>query len=158
MLIMNLLAAVLILAGQGANQFSDARKKEFIDLLKALPTKGEFYTDEAVAKAGPDLPILFALTEKDIEEYDIYPFLAISRGLCEHSEHPVYAVRNFAKIQHPKLKLFWAAMLFDSNAASLEIKRFLQDAIASKEEAKLLSEMLGPGFDSFKKRLRPKLR
>lgn len=154
MLIMNFLAAVLLFAGQGADQFSDARKKGFIDLLRALPTKGEFYTDEAVVKAGPYLPILFALTEKDIEKYDVYPFLAISRGLCDHSDHRAYAVRNFAKIRHLKLKLFWAAMLFDSGAASPEIEQFLRDAIASKEEAKLLSEILGPEFDSFQKRLR----
>jgi len=141
---------------QGADQVSDARKKEFIDLLRSLPTKGEFYTDEAVVKAGPYLPILFALTEKDIAEYDIYPFLAISRGLCNQSEHRAYAAHNFAKIQHRTLKLFWAAMLFDSDATSAEIERFLRDALESKEEAKLLSEMLGPKFDSFRKRLRSK--
>lgn len=154
MLIVNFLAAIFLFAGQGADQVSDARKKEFIDLLRALPTKGEFYTDEAVAKAEPYLPVLFALTEKDIEKYDVYPFLAISRGLSDQSEHRAYAVRNFAKIRHLTLKLFWAAMLFDSDAASPEIKQFLRDAIASKEQAKLLSEMLGPEFDSFQKRIR----
>lgn len=141
---------------QGIDQVSEAQKKEFIDLLKALPTKGEFYSDEAVTKAGPYLPILFALTEKDIAEYDIYPFLAISRGLGDRSEHRAYAVRNFATIRHPILKLSWAAMLFASDAASPEIKQFLRDALASKEDAKMLAEMLGPGFDAFQKRLRAK--
>lgn len=156
MLITTFLAALLIFVGQGADQISDARKKEFINLLRALPTKGEFYTDEAVVKAGPYLPTLLALTEKDIEEYDIYPFLAISRGLCDRSEHRTYAVRNFVRIRHLTLKLFWAAMLFDSDATSPEIERFLRDALASKEQAKLLSEMLGPEFDSFQKRIRSK--
>lgn len=61
---------------------SDARKKEFIELLKTLPTKGEFYTEEAVRRAGPYLPALLSLAEKDIEKYDIYPLAAISRGLA----------------------------------------------------------------------------
>ena len=156
MLILNLLAALVIFAVQGANQVSDAQKTEFIDLLKSLPTRGESYTDEAVDKAGPYLPVLFALTQKDIENYDLYPFLAISRGLCNHSEHRTYAAQNFAKIQHRELKLFWAAILFDSDAKSPEIKRFLRDALESKEEAKLLAEMLGPDFDSFQKRIRSK--
>jgi len=154
MLIMNFLAALLIFApGQGSDQFSEVRKKEFIELLRVLPTKGEFYTEEAVVKAGPYLPVLLALTEKDIEKYDIYPFAAISRGLCDRREHRAYVVRSFAKIRHPKLKLFWGAMLFDSSAASPEIERFLRAALASQEEAKLLSEMLGPQFKSFQKRL-----
>ena len=38
---------------------------------------------------------LFALTEKNIEKYDIYQFLAISRGLCDR-QYLEYAVRNFA--------------------------------------------------------------
>jgi hypothetical protein len=103
---MNFLAAVLIFAGQGADQFSDARKKEFIDLLRALPTQGEFYTDEAVVKAGPYLPILFALTEKDIEKYDVYPFLAISRGLCDHSEHRGLCDAQLCKNPPSKIETF----------------------------------------------------
>lgn len=79
------------------------------------------------------MPILFALTEKDIEKYDVYPFLPMSRGLCAHSEDRAYAVRNLQRYA----------------------ERFLRHAIASKEEAKLLSEMLVPEFDSFQKRIRP---
>lgn len=154
MLILNFLTALLIFApGQGSDQFSNVRKKEFIDLLRALPTKGEFYTNEAVVQAGPYLPVLLALTEKDIEKYDIYPFAAISRGLCDHPEHRTYVVRNFGKIRHPKLKLFWGAMLFDSDEASPEIELFLRGALGSEEQAKLLSEMMGPQFESFKKRV-----
>ena len=151
---MNFLAALLLFApGQASDQISDLRKQEFINLLRTLPTKGEFYTDEAVLKAAPFLPVLLALTEKDLEKYDIYPFAAISRGLCDHSRHRVYAVRNFGKIGHPKLKLFWGAMLFDSDDSSPEIERFLRDALASEEQAKLLSDILGPEFESFKKRV-----
>ena len=154
MRIMCFLAALLIFAaGQGSDQFSDERKREFIDLLRTLPRKGEFYTDAAVVKAGPYLPVLFSLTEKDIEKIDIYPFAAISRGLCDHFEYRKYAVRNFGRIQHPELKLFWGALLFELHTVSREIKRFLHDALASKKQSKVLSEMLGPEFDSFKKRV-----
>ncbi len=138
---------------QATNQVSDAQRKEFIGLLKTLPTKGEFYTDEAVKKAGTYLPVLFALTEKDIEKYDVYPFAAISRGLCNQKEHRDYAVRHFAEIHHPALKLFWGAMLFDTGAASSEIVQFLRDALKSEEQAKVLSEIVGPQFEDFKRRV-----
>ena len=76
------LAILLIpIQGQTTNQVSDSQKQAFIEFLKTLPTKGEFYTDDAAKKAGPYLPVLFALNEKDIEKYDLYPFLAISRAL-----------------------------------------------------------------------------
>jgi hypothetical protein len=42
-------------------------EKKFIELLKTLPYKSEFFTDDAVKTAGPYLPVLFTLTEKDIE-------------------------------------------------------------------------------------------
>lgn len=136
-----------------SNQISNAQKKEFIELLKTLPHKGELYTDEAVEKAGPYLPVLFALTEKDIKELDIYPFAAISRGLCVQKKHRDYAVRHFAEIRHPTLKLFWGAVLFEAGVASPEIVGFLKDALESQEQAKLLSEIVGPQFEDFKRRV-----
>ncbi|HEU0143985.1 MAG TPA: hypothetical protein VFQ47_04305 [Nitrososphaera sp.] len=149
------LTILLVLTpSQASNQISDTQKKDFIELLKTLPHKGEFYTDEAIEKAGPYLPVLFALTEKDIEKYDIYPFAAISRGLCDQKKHRDYAVRHFAEIRHPMLKLFWGAMLFDAGATSPEIVRFLKDALESKEQAKLLSEIIGPQFEDFKQRVK----
>ena len=151
MLIVTLLTTFLIFSpAQGFNPVSDAQKEEFINLLKTLPTKGEFYTDKAVIKAAQYLPVLFALTEKDIENYDIYPFAALSRGLCEHEEHREYGVRNFAKIRHPELKLFWGVVLFDLGAANSEIQQFLKEALRSEGQAKLLSEIMGPRFESFK--------
>jgi hypothetical protein len=154
MLLANCLAIVLVLAPvQVRDQTSHVQKQEFIELLKTLPLKGEFYTDDAIKKAGPYLPVLLALTEKDIEKYDIYPFLAISRGLGDQQEYRDYAVRNFAKIKHPKLKLFFGVILFDSHDASPEIHKFLRDALVSKKQAPLLLEMTGPEFESFKKRV-----
>jgi hypothetical protein len=135
------------------SQVSDVQKREFIELLKTLPTKGDFYTDEAVEKAGPYLPILFALTEKEIEKYDIYPFAAISRGLSDRQEHRAYAVRHFAEIRHPALRLFWGVKLFDAGEASPEVVRLLRDALESDVQARQLSDIVGPQFDDFKKRI-----
>ena len=148
-----LVTSLILFPVQGSNQVTDRQKQEFINLLGTLPTKGEFYTDEAVIDATAYVPVLFALTEKDIEKYDIYPFLAISRGLCELREQREYAVRNFASIRHAELKLFWGGVLFDLGSTSPEIERFLRDALQSKEQSKVLSEMMGPKFESFKKRV-----
>jgi len=149
-----ILTVLLILTPcQATSQDSDVKKRLFIELLKTLPHKGEFFTDEAVKKAGPYLPVLFALTEKDIDGYDPYPFVALSRGLGDSKKHRKYAVRHFAQIRHPMLKLFWGALLFDEGVASAEIVRFLRDALESEGQAKLLSEMEGPGFEDFRRRV-----
>ena len=140
--------------GQTANQVSDAQKKDFIEFLKTLPVKGEFYTDEAIDKSQRYMPVLFALTEKNIENYDIYPFLALSRGLCDRKVHRDYAIRHFSEIRHSTLKLFWAAMLFDEKETSLEIVQFLRNALKSEKQAKILSEMLGPNYKDFQRRVK----
>jgi hypothetical protein len=133
---------------------SQEQKQEFIQLLKRLPTKGEFFTDDGAKEAGPFINVLFALSEQDIENYDLYPFLAISRALSEDSSRRELAIRNFTQIRHRKLKLFWAAILLDEGSASPFIEKFLRDALTSSEEAIDLSEMIGPRFDAMKKKLR----
>jgi hypothetical protein len=92
---------LLFVPSQATDQISDAQKEDFIELVKTLPHKGEFFTDEAVKKASPYLPILFALTETDIGKHDIYPFGALSRGLCDQKKHRDYATRHFAEIRLP---------------------------------------------------------
>jgi len=139
---------------QAVNQVSAAQKKDFIQLIKTLPHKGEFYTDAAVKKARPYLPVLLSLTEKDIGMYDIYPFLALSRGLCDRKAQRDYAVRHFAKISHPTLKLGWGVMLFDSGATSPEIVHFLRAALEAEDQSKSLAEMLGPEYESFRRRVK----
>lgn len=134
-------------------QISDLQKKEFIELLKTLPTKGEFYTEESNKKAASYLRVLFALTEKDIEA-DIYPYLAISRGICDQKEYRDYAVKQFAEIKHPLMKLFWAAMLFNEKTTSKEIILFLKQALESPTQEKQLAEILGPNFKEFQKRVK----
>lgn len=136
-----------------ANQASDAQKQDFLKLLKTLPHKGEFFTDDAIKTAAPYLPALFALTDKDIEGYDFYPFAALSGGLCAHENNRQYATTHFSEIKHSDLKLGWAAMLFNAGKPSAEIVRFLRDALKSQARAKVLSEMLGPNFANFKRRV-----
>lgn len=147
------LFALVLAPSQTTTYITEIRKQEFIHLLQTLPHKGEFFTDDAIAKAGPYLPTLFALTESDLAEYDIYSFSALSSGLSEHLEHRKYALRNFSKIQHPIIKLLWAVKLFASPQRSPEIVRFLRNALEDPEQTKVLSEGLGPEFSSFKNRV-----
>ena len=104
-------------------------------------------------KASPDIRVLLALAPEDISKRDLYPFAALSRGLCDLAGPRTYAVRHFAEIAHPEMKLFWAVALFDRKAASPEIVAFLKAALRSKEQAKILAESLGPGFTDLKKRV-----
>jgi len=151
----SILSILLVLAPYQApaQQISDAQKKVFLNLLKGLPQKGEFFTDDAIKTAGPYLPVLLALTNKDIEGYDIYPFAALSRGLCDIKEHRQYATAHFGEIRHSGLKLFWAAMLFNEGNPSTEIVHFLKDALKSEAQARLLDEVTGPNFADFKARV-----
>jgi hypothetical protein len=145
--------AFLLTSVQGEGVVTVAQKQDFIALLKSLPTKGESYTEESVEKAESHVPVLLALTEKDLAGYDIYPFAAISRGLCDRLEIRKYAILHFKAIQHPELKLFWGAMLFDSGSSSPEVSSFLRGALKSKEQTKILSEITGPNFEDFKRRV-----
>ncbi len=144
-----------VLHVQAGQEISDAQKKEFIELLKTLPYKGEFYTEEAARRASPYLPVLFSMTEKDVEQYDFYSFVAISVGISRYKERRDYAVAHFADIRHPKLKLFWAAFLFNfEKEISPEIVRYLRDALDSDTQAQELKEMVGPEFKFFKRDIR----
>jgi hypothetical protein len=136
-----------------AKEVTDADTKAFLKKLAKLPARGELFTKDAVKKAVPDTRILLALTPKDLENYDLYPFLALSRGLIEHKEARQYGTTNFDKIAHPRIKLFWAAVLFDKHIPSAEIVTFLRKALKSKQQARTLAGMLGPGFEDFKERV-----
>ncbi len=148
-----ILVFALAAAPSAAQEVTAAEKKAFLELLAKLPTKGEFYTAEAVTKAAPHTRVLLALTRTDIAKYDLYPFLALSRGLANRKEPRAYAVQHFGTIAHPTLKLFWASVLFDEQAASPEVVAYLRKALESKEDARTLSEMAGPDFENFKHRV-----
>jgi hypothetical protein len=144
---------IAITSSPWGTQVSAAQKREFIERIKTLPVKGEFLTDEAIDKAGRYLSVLFSLTEKDIEPYDIYPFLALSAGLCARKAHRKYAARHFSEIRHPILKLAWGEGLFGRGPTSQDVVQFLKDALRSEKESKILSEMLGPRYEEFRRRV-----
>jgi hypothetical protein len=143
-----------IVPAQAEKDVSAEEKRTFLELLAKLPADGEFLTEESVEKAVAHTRVLLALTRKDIGNSDIYPFLALSRGLLERREQREYGVKHFGKIAHPDIKLFWGAVLFNENSKSPEIVMFLQTALDSIEQSQLLSRMLGPNFENFKKRVR----
>jgi len=138
---------------QETKEVSASEKKSFLKLLRTLQVKGEFFTEEAVLRAGPRLRVLLALTEKELAGLDIYPFLALSRGMCDHKEYREYGALHFGAIRHPVFKLFWGAVLFDEKAATPEIVEYLQSALKSKDQSKTLSEMPGPNYENFRERV-----
>ncbi len=130
-----------------------AHKQEFINLLETASHQGEFFTAEGIDQLAPHVETLFALTPEDISSYDLYPFLALSRGLCDRQRYRDYGVAHFAEIAHPTIKLCWAVMLFDGGSSSPEVVGYLRAALDSKERSKDLADFLGPEFEQFKKRL-----
>ena len=148
-----LLVALMLAQIQADKPVTDAEKKEFLELLVKLPAKGEFFTQEAIAKAAPHTRVLLALTEKDLTDRDLYPFLALSGGLLERKEVKQYGLSHFSKIAHPTLKLFWASVLFRHKPPSPEIVAFLRKALDAKETARELSMMAGPEFEDFKEQV-----
>lgn len=150
-MVRNILIAALALAQVQADKpVTDAEKKEFLELLVKLPTKGEFFTDEAVAKAAPYTRVLLALTEKDLGKRDMYPLLALSSGLSARKEPRQYGLSHFNKIAHPELKLLWAVVLFRDKSPSPEIVAFLRKALDSKETSRELASMTGSNFEDLK--------
>jgi hypothetical protein len=148
-----LLLALALGQAQPGKAVTDAEKREFLEVLAKLPTKGEFFTEEAVTKAVPYTRVLLALTKKDLDHRDLYPLLALSRGLIDRKEPRHYGITNFGEIAHPTIKLGWAAALFDESPPSAKIVNFLCMALDSKEDARTLAEMAGPSFEEFKERV-----
>ena len=131
-----------------------AERAVFLKMVEHLPHKGEFFTPEAVQKAAPQIAVLLALSEQDLKQKDLYPFLALSGQLCERREYRQYGVEHFSDIAHPEIRLSWAAILFDRQPpVSVEIVTYLRQALETEKEANLLSEIMGPEFAEFKKRV-----
>lgn len=129
------------------NVVTEAEKKEFLKLLATLPTRGEFFAEEAIPKAAPYTRVILALDEKDLDKRDLYPFLALSAGLMGHKEAREYGAANFSKIAHPQIKLGWAIMLFRHGNGPREVVPYLRKALDSEPEGNF---GLGPGFQDFK--------
>lgn len=149
------IAALVVLGTASCAQpVQQADKSAFLQLIGQLPHKGEFFTEAAVDTAAPSMPVLLSLSEDDLAGQDIYPFLALSRGLCDRVGPRRYAVEHFAAIAHPQIQLAWASMLFDKGDASPEIIRYLGAVLRSNNRSKDLAELLGPGFAEFRDRVR----
>jgi len=137
-----------------SHSVSATEKREFLALVRKLPTEGEFFTDKAIRKAAPYIRVLFALTEQDLEQGDIYPFAALSAGLCRDRKYRQYGVEHFADLAHPALKLLWATVLFDAQPPlSPEVVEYLRVALESKERSQELREIVGPSFEGFRERV-----
>lgn len=128
-----------------------AEKREFLSLFRRLPSRGEFFTEEGIAKAVPFTRVLLSLTEDDLKGRDLYPFLALSAGLMSHKEAREVGLKNFDQIAHPVIKLFWAAMLIRQQDPPRHIIAFLKKALDSPADSMTLAEITGPGFTAFKK-------
>ena len=145
------LIALALAQPQPEKAVTDAEKKAFFKLLVTLPTRGEFFTEEGIAKAVPYTRILLSLTEDDLKGRDIYPFLALSAGLMAHKETREVGLKSFDQIAHPVLKLSWAAMLIRQPDPPRHVTAFLKKALDSPEDTKTLAAMMGRGFPAFKK-------
>jgi hypothetical protein len=142
---------------QNISDVTPEEKREFLELMDGLPSSGDSYTDEAIRKAGPYLPVLLSLKEKDIREtfqdYDLFAFFILINGLCEHKKHQQYTAKHFSKIAHPEFKLHCAVILFHENAATPEIVNYLRAALKSEKQSEILSKGLGPTFSEFKEKV-----
>jgi len=138
---------------QTGNQVGDVSRKEkaeFIEMIQTLPTKGDFFTAEAVERAVPFAPVLLSLTEADLTGHDLYPFLALARGLLDRAEQRAFFTQHFAEIAHVRIKMFVGLVLVDEGVGSEQVIQYMEAALASKERAAILAEMAGPGFNDFK--------
>lgn len=143
---------------QQAESVSSDDKKKFTALLKTLKAKGEFFTNESIEKTIPYQKVLFAFTEKDIADHALYPYLAVTSGMMEHQQCREYARKSFAAIQHPVLKIAWAAMLLKRDAHTPEIVRYLSQVLETPALNKWLQEMSGLTYDQTVQKIRAEKR
>ncbi len=138
----------------GAIKATDAEKAAFLKLLAGLPQHGEFFADEGVARAEPYTRVLLSLGEKDLKDSDVDRVCVLSVDLMDRKEQREFGVKHFREIAHPTIKLFWGVVLFNKQATSPEIVGFLRSALDSPGDSKTLSEMVGPNYEDFVKRVR----
>jgi hypothetical protein len=145
-----LVVGTAVAAGGQQPDVTEAQKRHFLKFVPKLANDGEFLTEKGVSKAARYTPVLFALTVSDLEDYDIYPFLAVSRGLADRKDTREYAVRHFRDIAHPTIKLFWAAVLFMDYGTAGDVVDYLLAALDSESQSSTLAEMVGPEYEQFK--------
>ncbi len=121
------------------------QKQEFVDLLATLPTEGQFYAKEAVHRAKPYLPHLLSLTESDLKDREMYPFLTLSSDMIQDADNLVYVTANFGQIRHPLIKIFWGLAILDRDRPATEIVEYLRTALSDAAQTKQLISFVGPG-------------
>lgn len=134
-------------------RISDAQKQQFIQLLKTLPTCGDSNCSQAKTNSADLMPVLFALTEQDLERLDINPFAAISQQLANNKEHREYALHHFSEIRHPVVKAVFGARLFNDGSSPPEVVQFLSGVVEWTPVYKVLFKMMRPEFADFKRRV-----
>ncbi len=156
----NVLFISLVLGvGQAPKEVSDAEKQAFLKLVSSLPMMAAghaaIFKEESVKKAAPFAPVLFALTEKDLEkkEEEILGLTLLTWQLAAHPQARQYGVKNFATIAHPRIKVWWAVGLFREKAAPPEVLTFLRKALEAGAGDKEERFGQGPYFQAFKERV-----
>ena len=126
------------------------QKRDFFALIPTLPTDGDMFAKEAYRTCGPYLQTIFLLTERDLDQYDLYPILCIAGGVCVLDDKREFAVAHFSEIRHPEIKLFVGSVLFEKGWASPQIVVFLRHALQDADASAALAEIVGPHFQEFR--------
>ena len=153
-----LLVGLAVGLAQAPKEPTDADKQAFFKLLVNLPTQPAghgppVFTKEALKKAAPSAPVLFTLTEKDLERKEIQGLQILAWQLAGNNEARQYGVKNFAGIAHPSIKLWWSVGLFEAKAAPPEVVVFLRRALEAGVGATEAWFGYGPRFQEFKERV-----
>jgi hypothetical protein len=153
-----LLVGLALGLGQASKDVTDADKQAFFKLLPNLPTQPAghgppVFTKEALKKAAPLAPVLFALTQKDLQKDETLMVTILTWQLAGVEEARQYGIKNFASIAHPSIKLWWSVGLFEAKAAPPEVVIFLRKALEAGAADKEEWFGYGPHFQEFKERV-----
>ncbi|MCE9555360.1 MAG: hypothetical protein K8T91_18580 [Planctomycetes bacterium] len=150
-----LLIGLALIVGQAPNEVSNADKQAFFKLLSGLEVQAAghaaIFTEKAVKEAAPFAPVLFALTEKDLEMKEASPLLVLTWQLAGVDTARQYGIKNFGRILHPQIKRQWAFGLFQEKAAPPEIVAFLRQELEREGVEREFG--LGPHFQAFKEKV-----
>jgi hypothetical protein len=155
LLVLLMLALCMQLESGDIAKVTSREKQAFLKLLKTLPTRGEFFTEEGVARAAPFLHVILAMEKKDLPDGDYYALLALSRGLHDaKKEHREFAARNYAKIPDTTVKLCWGLVLFQySKEVTPEIVRDLRESLNDRARLAIVRSLTGPDFEAVRKQI-----
>jgi hypothetical protein len=148
-----LLISLVLGMGQPSTEVGDADKQAFFKLVAGLPVQPAghgppVFTKEALKKAAPFARVLFALNEKDLKKEEIGAYMILTFQLADVEQARDYGIKNFARIAHPRIKLWWANALFGQKATPPEIVTFLRKAL--ERDGENLDHIYGLEFQAHK--------